>query len=190
MGLRLSHPLPRLLAEAEGAARPRARAKKGGGALRSLLLLLSGPALVFGFTALTLHLMGRASRPPRTILLVVPEGTRERVARGENPLELPPTLGFVVGDTLVIRNLDSAAHRIGPFIAPPGEERAFKLGRASAGSLLCSLHPSGRLNLLRVEPRGVEMRLTLAPTLYLGLPLGFLALGLQRVIRRLGPEGG
>jgi hypothetical protein len=47
------------------------------------------------------------ARPPRSIELVIPQGTSERVARGEAPPSIPDSMTFVVGDVLVVINVDS-----------------------------------------------------------------------------------
>jgi hypothetical protein len=58
--------------------------------------LLAGLVL----SEVTFLFLGRTARQPQTITVVVPQGTAELVARGEQPPTLPQGMTFVVGDVL------------------------------------------------------------------------------------------
>jgi len=147
-------------------------------------LAVASTVLIWSITALAVMLFARGARAPVTRELVIPRGTATGVGEGENPLDIPPTLSFVAGDVLVLRNEDDVAHRVGPYVVPPGGSTRIALSPAGSGSFLCTIHPSGRL-LLDVQPRGLDLRLTLVPTLLLGPALGLVAALIWRVVRAL-----
>jgi hypothetical protein len=159
----------------------RRRAPRRAASLAAAALL--GSALGF-LAALALAAFSQAGlRPPTETRWVVPEGAAEALARGENPLELPPSLDFVEGDLLLVENRDRVAHTIGPFLVGPGSSGRWVLGPSSSGILTCTLHPSRRVR-LRVEPRRVDLRALGLLGTGLGAPLGLLGLGLWRYLGR------
>jgi hypothetical protein len=142
--------------------------------------------LIWAITALALVLLGRAAPPPREIELRIPRGTAREIAAGLDPGVITPTLSVVAGDVLVIENEDTVAHRVGPYLAPPGRTTRVVVEPSAAGPFLCTVHPSRRLT-LEVMPRGLDLRLTALPTLLLGIPLAAVVLAVGRVLRALGP---
>lgn len=64
-----------------------------------------------------------ASRPQNhEVLLIIPPGTVVQQANGQAEMMVPAQLTLTVGahDTLVLRNLDTFAARVGPIVVPPG----------------------------------------------------------------------
>lgn len=141
-------------------------------------------ALVWGLTAVSLLLLGRAAREPRVVEIVIPPGTAAGLEAGVNVLGLPRTLSLVSGDELVVRNEDLVTHWIGPNAVPPGRTIRTVVQPTLAGSFFCTVHPSGTLS-FEVQPRGLDLRLTAAPTVLIGIPLGLGLLALAGVLRRL-----
>ncbi len=79
---------------------------------------------------------------PQRMELVIPAGTAERVARGEQPPTIPTAMVFVVGDTLVVKNEDTVAHQLGPVWAPPGTSASLLLDTANQFAYQCTFQPS------------------------------------------------
>ncbi|MCP3856982.1 MAG: hypothetical protein GY745_18875 [Actinomycetia bacterium] len=122
-------------------------------------------------------------RPPERREVVIEQGDAVRIARGENPLEIPSTWSFRSGDVLVLDNRDSAIHVVGPWTVGPGQIVELTL-RASVPSAFCSIHPDGVLS-ISVDPRRTDFAVTLTPTLLLGPPLGVVAYAVRQVFSRL-----
>jgi hypothetical protein len=79
---------------------------------------------------------------------VVPPGTAERIAAGEEVEILPGEIAARVGDTIRIDNRDSASHTLGPWYVAPGEvltQRFVSEGRFSG---MCNVHRSGQLKVV------------------------------------------
>lgn len=79
---------------------------------------------------------------------VIPEGTGDRMDRGEPVDILPLELDVHVGETIRIENHDHRTHAIGPFSVGAGQTLAQRF--ASAGTLqgVCTVHPDGKLTLV------------------------------------------
>lgn len=82
------------------------------------------------------------SRPPQTIELLIPEGTAEKIARGEANPAIPEEMVFVVGDTLFVKNLDSVDHELGPLWIPSGNSASLSLDQANDYTYSCSFQTS------------------------------------------------
>lgn len=111
----------------------------------------------------------QTDRAPRTVELVIPAGTAERVALGEPAPGIPATMSFVVGDVLEVRNEDQVAHQLGPIWVPPGSTGRLVLDSAERYSYSCSFSPDRYLGLDVRQGAGLSTRLTglmiSAPTL-------------------------
>jgi hypothetical protein len=112
------------------------------------------------------------TRPPEEITLVIPQGTAEQVARGEQPPTIPENMVFVVGDTLIVRNEDSVDHKLGPLWIPRNSSAQLSLDEKESFAYECSFQPDRYFGL------DVQEALTLGTRLYgivyAGLPLGVL----------------
>ena len=67
------------------------------------------------------------ARPPREIVLTIPAGTSDQIARGEQPPSIPENMTFVVGDTLVVKNEDGVDHKLGPLWIPANSSAQLSL---------------------------------------------------------------
>jgi hypothetical protein len=112
------------------------------------------------------------ARPPRSIELVIPQGTSERVARGEAPPSIPDSMTFVVGDVLVVINEDVVDHQLGPLWIPSGTSASLALNEVISYSYECSFQPGNYFGLDVHEPLTTATRIY--GILYAGLPLGVL----------------
>jgi hypothetical protein len=112
------------------------------------------------------------ARAPREITLVIPRGTAEQVARGEQPPTLPESMSFVVGDTLIVKNEDVANHKLGPLWIPANASAALSLDQLESFAYECSFQPGKYLGLEVNEPLTAATRIY--GVLYVGAPLGIL----------------
>jgi hypothetical protein len=103
-------------------------------------------ALVFNEVTYLLQ-KDKNDRAPRTITLVIPAGTAARIADGEAEPSIPETMSFVIGDTLLVKNEDSAPHQLGPVWVPAGSTGSLVLKDANHYSYSCSFTPSRYLGL-------------------------------------------
>lgn len=80
-------------------------------------------------------------------VITIPLGTAERLAAGEDVALIPPTLQIRLRDRIVVVNHDVSRHQVGPFTVEPGERVERRFSEAATISVVCSLHPSGRITL-------------------------------------------
>lgn len=105
-------------------------------------------------------------RAPRTIELIIPAGTAQRIADGVEP-GLPGSLTFVVGDTLQVKNEDSEAHQLGPVFVPPGTTGSISFDQADTLSYDCSFRSNRYLG---VDVRAATTWVTRIQALLLAAP--------------------
>src|SRR5687768_17317414 len=77
---------------------------------RILISLAAGCLIGLAISEVTFLFLKETARPPKSIEIVIPAGTAELVARGEQPPSLPQDMTFVVGDTLIVKNHDVVDH--------------------------------------------------------------------------------
>ena len=140
---------------------------------RILISMLVGLAMGVVISEVSFDLLNNGqTRPPKVVEIDIPVGTAARVARGEADSSLPSSMTFVVGDTLLVRNLDTAAHQLGPLFIPAGTSASMKLATENGYSLLCSFEPSKYLELSVLPPLTIWTRIV--GILEAGLNVGFL----------------
>jgi hypothetical protein len=100
------------------------------------------------------------TRPPQEVLLVIPPGTAQRVAQGQQPPSIPQNMSFVVGDTLVVKNEDSVQHQLGPLYIPANTSASLKLDTEQKYSFQCSFVPSKVFGLDVNQPLTPDTRLS------------------------------
>lgn len=148
--------------------------------------MLAASAAVWVLSAAGVWVLTGGARAPATRTIEIPDGTYLAVARGENPLDLPPSWDFVAGDTLLLVNHDRVSHQVGPWFAPAGATVEVRLSEARSASVFCTVHPASEIS-LEVRPSGFDWRLTLLPVAVLGPALGLLSLLLRGLWRVLDP---
>jgi hypothetical protein len=137
--------------------------------LISMLLGILAGGLISEISFLFLQ---ETTRPPQEVILTIPAGTAEQVARGEQPPSIPRDMIFMMGDTLVVSNEDSADHKLGPLWIPAKSTARMPLNAAEIVSFECSFQPT--------QSMGLDIRpaLTWSTRIYgilnVGLPLGVL----------------
>jgi hypothetical protein len=112
------------------------------------------------------------ARPPKEITLVIPKGTADEVARGVQPPTIPENMVLVVGDTLIVKNEDTADHKLGPLFIPANTSARLPLNAEENLSYECSFQPNKVLGLDVHESLTAGTRIF--GILEVGLPLGIL----------------
>lgn len=139
---------------------------------RLVISLLIGLLIGAAISEITFVFLRETARPPQEIVLVIPRGTAEQVARGEQPPTIPTDMIFVVGDVLVVKNEDVVDHTLGPLWIPSNTSARLALGQAENLAYECSFQPGNYFGL------DVRDALTLGTRiygiLYAGLPMGVL----------------
>lgn len=146
--------------------------------------LLVTTAGVWALCALSLMIYVQGARAPQQHILRIPAGTSERIAAGENPLDIPVTWSFVAGDTLKLVNDDRVDHLIGSYKAPAHASAEYTTRTQVRVNMFCSLHPSGAI-VLNVEERGFNWRMATLPTIVFGPSVGLVLYVVHRVLRQL-----
>lgn len=127
---------------------------------RAAILLLVATIIIFGISeAVYLLQKERISRAPQVIELTIPKGAASQIKQGQALDEIPRKMIFVVGDTLLVNNLDDVAHELGPLWIPPGSSASLDLQIESAYSFSCSFTPSKYLGLTVKEATTWRTRL-------------------------------
>jgi len=137
---------------------------------RVLISLLLGLAFGVVLNEITFMFLRETARPPKVVELVIPNGTAEKVARGETPPTIPDSMAFVIGDTLMVKNEDTVDHELGPLWIPAGTSASLKLDTVQSYALTCSFEP-GRYFGLDVH-EALTLGTRLYGILYSGIPLG------------------
>jgi hypothetical protein len=139
---------------------------------RFLLFLVAG--LVFGslLAEIPFMFLPHLTRPPQQVTLVIPPGTAQEVARGEQPPSIPANMVFVVGDTLVVKNEDSVQHELGPLFIPPGASASLPLNVSQKYAFECSFVSTKVFGIDVTQALDTGTRLS--AILFGGLPMGML----------------
>lgn len=123
---------------------------------------------VLGMSELVFRLQrDPTSRKPGIIELVIPEGTGDSIANGDEIDAFSDELVFIVGDTLLVVNQDIIAHSLGPVWVPAKSQASVKLDTSEEYSYSCSFTPSQYLGLTVREPVTWQSRLKV---LWYGVP--------------------
>ncbi|OGO65809.1 MAG: hypothetical protein A2030_04965 [Chloroflexi bacterium RBG_19FT_COMBO_50_10] len=153
--------------------------------VRMSFFVVLGVVLAAIISEVAFRLQGdTTSRDPQTIQLVIPPGTFEKVAQGQNVL--PAGQVFVVGDVLQVKNEDSVTQTLGPLVIPPGSSASMKLDQAGSLSYTCSFQPSQSYGIEVQQALTFGMRLQ--ASLLAGLPLGVLLGVYSLVVKPLKPK--
>lgn len=105
------------------------------------LLLVLGIALVY---------WNSTQNTQRELVFVVPSGTAQRLAAGEELQLFPDNIVLEQHgqDTLVIHNADSAPIQVGPYKIGPGQRFTQRFYNKGTYALSCSLHADTQLQII------------------------------------------
>jgi hypothetical protein len=139
--------------------------------IRVVLSILVGILVSSVVTEVGFRLEGNTiSRAPKTVILVIPNGTSEKVAQGENII--PSDMAFMIGDTLLVRNEDSVTHTLGPMVVLAGSSASLKLDEAKNLVLTCSFETHKVFGIDVHE--GLTLGTRIEGFLLAGIPMGVL----------------
>ena len=82
-----------------------------------------------------------------TVTYVIPRGSSERLAAGQEVVQFPDELVFTVGDTLIIENQDDEVHAFGPFIILPQTTLTKRFTTARVYRNACTFHQDRQMTL-------------------------------------------
>jgi hypothetical protein len=139
---------------------------------RIIISMLIGLLIGVAINEITFMFLRNTARAPKVIEIVIPKGTADQVARGETPPTIPDSMTFVVGDTLVVKNNDTADHELGPLWIPSGTSASLSLDAAESYAYSCSFQPGEYFGLDVHEALTTSTRLY--GILFSGIPLGML----------------
>ena len=147
---------------------------------RIVVSMLIGIAVGVAISEFSFIFLRETARPPQDVILTIPAGTAEKVARGEQPPSIPQDMVFVVGDTLVVKNEDVVDHKLGQLWIPANSSAQLALNEEQNMAFECSFQPGNYFGL------DVRQSLTFGTRiyggLYAGIPLGILILVYSFVI--------
>jgi hypothetical protein len=126
---------------------------------RLLLSLVLGLAVGVLVSEAPFLFLQETARAPREIVLTIPAGTADQVARGEQPPSIPENMTFVVGDRFVVRNEDSVDHKLGPLWIPANSSAQLALNQEESLAYECSFQPGNYFGLDVREPLTLGTRL-------------------------------
>jgi hypothetical protein len=116
--------------------------------------------LVIAFNEISYTLQkDQYDRGPKTIQIVIPQGTADRVDSGQDAVELPTEMVFVVGDVLEVANQDDVNHQLGPIWVPPGTTGSLVMENIGKLAYSCSFSTTQYLGLDIREPTTLGTRL-------------------------------
>jgi hypothetical protein len=138
------------------------------------ILLSIGLGLLIGglISEVPFLFLRETARMPREIMLIIPSGTADQVARGEQPPSIPQNMTFVVGDKLIVKNEDSVDHKLGPLWIPAKSSAQLSLDKEESLAYECTFQPGNYLGLDVREPLTLGTRIY--GIFYVGLPLAIL----------------
>ncbi len=152
-------------------------------AKREAALVVTGTTVaVFLVCLVALWIFAGPGRTPERREILIPAGTADLIAAGQNPLDLPANWSFRSGDVLVLDNRDDVGHYVGAWFSPYGEVTEVTV--TSSATVFCTLHPAGQIY-IDVTPRRTDWMLAVPPTLLIGPAFGLVLLMALRMLRRL-----
>lgn len=139
---------------------------------RILISLLAGMLVGVAVSEIPFIFLRETARPPQEIVLTIPVGAAEQVARGEQPPSIPEDMTFVVGDTLVVENQDRVDHKLGPLWIPANSSARLSLTQEESLAFECSFQPGNYFGLDVREPLTASTRLF--GILFVGIPMSIM----------------
>ena len=139
---------------------------------RAVIAAVVGLALGGLIAEVPFLFLRETARPPKEVVLTIPKGTSDLVARGEQPPSIPANLKFVVGDTLTVKNEDSVDHKLGPLWIPANAAASLSLNQKESLAFECSFQTNNTIGLDVYEPLTISTRIVGMTST--GLPMAIL----------------
>jgi len=140
---------------------------------RFLLTMLLGilSAIVINEVSF-LFLRSENGRAATEFNYLIPAGTADKIAAGEEVKIIPNGKKFVIGDRLTIENRDNKDHNFGDLFIPAGSSASMVFSLSNNYAYSCSFQSETLLGFEVYEP--VSFWLRLGGILLAGIPLGML----------------
>jgi hypothetical protein len=136
---------------------------------RLAISLVIGLAFGAAISEIPFLFLRETARAPKDVVITIPNGTAELVARGEQPPTIPENMIFVVGDVLVVKNEDKVDHKLGQLWIPANSSAQLALEQEASLAFECSFQPGNYFGLDVREPLTASTRI--GGMLYAGLPM-------------------
>lgn len=136
---------------------------------RLLISVLLGLLIGVMVSEVPFLFLRETARAPREIVLTIPVGTADQIARGEQPPSIPENMTFVVGDRLVVNNDDAVDHKLGPLWIPANSSAQLSLDQEQNLAYECSFQPGKYFGLDVRQP--LTPRTRLFGIFYVALPM-------------------
>jgi hypothetical protein len=136
---------------------------------RLLISVLLGLLIGVMVSEVPFLFLRETARPPRDVVLTIPAGTADQIARGEQPPSIPENMTFVVGDRLVVNNEDAVDHKLGPLWIPASSSAQLSLDQEENLAFECSFQPGNYFGLDVRQP--LTPRTRLFGIFYVALPM-------------------
>jgi hypothetical protein len=136
---------------------------------RLLISVLLGLLIGVMVSEVPFLFLRETARPPRDVVLTIPAGTADQIARGEQPPSIPANMTFVVGDRLVVNNEDAVDHKLGPLWIPASSSAQLSLDQEENLAFECSFQPGNYFGLDVRQP--LTPRTRLFGIFYVALPM-------------------
>jgi hypothetical protein len=136
---------------------------------RILLSVVLGLLIGVMVSEIPFLFLRETARAPREIILTIPAGTSDQIARGEQSPSIPENMTFVVGDTLVVKNEDAVDHKLGPLWIPANSSAQISLDQEENLAYECSFQPGKYFGLDVRQP--LTPRTRLYGIFYVALPM-------------------
>ena len=136
---------------------------------RILISVVLGLLIGVAVSEVPFLFLRETARAPREIVLTIPAGTSDQIARGEQPPSIPENMTFVVGDTLVVKNEDGVDHKLGPLWIPANSSARLSLDQEENLAYECSFQPGKYFGLDVRQP--LTPRTRLYGIVYVALPM-------------------
>jgi len=139
---------------------------------RILFSLVVGLLIGAAISEIPFLFLRETARPAQEIILTIPAGAADQVARGQQPPSIPESMIFVVGDILVVQNQDVVDHKLGPLWIPANSSARLSLDREESLAFECSFQSDNYLGLDVHQPLTLSTRIY--GILYVALPMAIL----------------
>lgn len=86
----------------------------------------------------------------RRVTYVIPAGTQQRIAAGDETVSFPDEISLTVGlrDTIIINNRDDVVHAFGPFIIGPQATFTKRFDNPVTYHAACTFHQDEQMRLV------------------------------------------
>lgn len=111
-------------------------------------IVVAGVVLLAALALILVVYTGGNGREPVTYRYVIPAGTGDRIAAGEQVEIVPARLVVHVGDRLLLRNKDDVQHHMGPLLVDPNGLLSMSFSDEGTIEGVCTLNEAGQAKII------------------------------------------